>query len=124
MEKSQITELRKQQGEVRQMIKGTEPKTDRQMSAKKLEGEITEMIDQHHHRLLEVGVPGRLLIAGEIEEVLPLEDADALANARPITPDGKMRLDPAKLKARQDAQVKGGAGQGRFRSDCSRRLAR
>jgi len=48
----------------------------------------------------------RLLIAGEIEEVLPLDDADLLDRAKLITPDNKVKLDPGKVKARQDAQVK------------------
>jgi hypothetical protein len=49
---------------------------------------------------------GRLLIAGEIEDVLPLEDADALEQAKPVTPGGKMKSDPQKIEARHDAQVR------------------
>lgn len=51
-------------------------------------------------RLLEVGLPGRLINSGNIEEVLPLDDADLLERAKPVTPVGKVRLDPARLKAR------------------------
>jgi hypothetical protein len=41
------------------------------------------MIEQHQLRLLELGAAGRLLIAGEIEEVLPLDDDDLLDRANP-----------------------------------------
>jgi hypothetical protein len=63
---------------------------------------------------LELGAPGRLLIAGEIDEVLPLDDADLLDRARPVTPQGKIRLDPERLKARQGAQVKAVLAKGVF----------
>jgi hypothetical protein len=71
MEQNQIPELR-------ELL--TRAKTERHKA------EITEMIDQHKARLLEFGAAGRLLIAGEIDEVLPLDDADALDLAKPITP--------------------------------------
>jgi hypothetical protein len=48
---------------------------------------------------------GRLLIAGDIEEVLPLDAADLLDAARPITADGRVRLDLARVAARRDGQV-------------------
>ncbi len=51
------------------------------------------------------GAAGRLLISGDLEDVLPLEDADALAKAKPISPSGGVRLDPVKIDARNDAQV-------------------
>jgi hypothetical protein len=70
------------------------------------------MIDEHRLRLLEIGAPGRLLIAGEIDDVLPLDDAELLDEAKPITPEVKVRLDPEKLKARPDAQVKSGLEKG------------
>ena len=55
-----------------------------------------------------------MLIAGEIEAVLPLEDAMALDNAKPISPDGKIGVDPGKREARHDAQVTTVLDQGRF----------
>lgn len=114
MEKKQISELRKQLADVREIQKRADPKSDRHDQAKKIEAEIADMIDQHHLRLLELGAPGRLLIAGEIEEVLPLDDAGLLESAKPVTPEGKIRLDPEKLKARRDAQVKGVLEKGAF----------
>lgn len=91
-----------------------DPTTERHEKAKKIEAEISDMIDQHRLRLLELGAPGRLLIAGEIDEVLPLDDADLLDSAKPVTPEGKMRLDSEKLKARQGAQVKAVMEKGGF----------
>jgi hypothetical protein len=114
MEHSQISELRKELADVRAILKRADPDAERHKQAKKIEAEITGMIDQHRLRLLELGAPGRLLIAGEIEEVLPLDDADLLASAKPVTPEGKIRLDPEKLKARRDAQVKGVLERGAF----------
>lgn len=38
--------------------------------------------------------------------MLPLEDAAALEQAKPITPSGKMKHDPQKIEARHDAQVR------------------
>jgi len=83
-----------------------EPKADRYQQTTKVETEITDMIHQHRLRLLELGAAGRLLIAEEIDEVLPLDDADLLDKAKPITAEGKVKADPAKLMARRDAQVK------------------
>jgi hypothetical protein len=114
MEEKQISELRKQLADVRVIQKRADPNTDRHDQAKKIEAEITDMIDQHRIRLLELGAPGRLLIAGEIEEVLPLDDADLLDSAKPVTPEGTIRLDPEKLKARRDGQVKGVLDKGGF----------
>jgi hypothetical protein len=107
MERNLIIELRKQLADVREIMNGMEPKSDRHEKAKKIESEITTgMIDKHKVQLLEIGAPGRLLIAGDIEEVLPLEDADLLEKANPITPSG-VRLDPKKKKARQDRSGRG-----------------
>jgi hypothetical protein len=118
MEKNQITELRKQLAEVRDLVKGMEEtgrtETERYDKAKEMVAEITGMLDQHNVHLLELGAPGRLLIAGEIEAVLPLDDADLLEQARPIAPGGKTKFDPAKLKARRDGQVKAVLANGVF----------
>jgi hypothetical protein len=106
MEQTQFSVLRKQLADVRKLLTGTDADTDRQGKANRIEAEIAEMLDQHRLRLLELGAPGRLLIAGEIEEVLPLDDAELLDRAKPVTPEGKVLIDPERLKAREGAQVK------------------
>jgi hypothetical protein len=47
-----------------------------------------------------VGAPGRLLLAGDLDEVRPLDDAEALAAADP------RKADAATMKAREDAIVR------------------
>src|SRR5262245_37190255 len=56
--------------------------------------------------MLRFGAAGRLLAAGEVEAVLPLDDAELLDAARPVTPGGEVKADPERVRARQDAQVK------------------
>jgi hypothetical protein len=43
------------------------------------------MLEEHRFALLEIGAAGSLLVSGEMEEVLPLDDAELLdaAGARP-----------------------------------------
>ncbi len=77
-----------------------------------IEAEAAEVIERHRRDALELGAPAVLLAAGELEEALPLDDAVALEGANPVTPGGKVRLDPAKLRARQEAIVRGLAAQG------------
>jgi len=67
---------------------------------------ILAMLADFRVRLIEMGAAGRLLINGEIENVLPMEDAEALEKANPITPDSKVRLEQAKTTERHDAIVK------------------
>jgi lysophospholipase L1-like esterase len=53
-----------------------------------------------------MGAAGRLLVSGELEDVLPLEEADALEKAKPISPSGSVKNDSSKIAARNDALVK------------------
>jgi len=112
MEEKQIPEIRKQLDDVRKFM--AEATGERKERAKAIEAELVGLLDQHKHRLLEMGAAGRLLIAGELEDVLPLEDADAFEQAKPITPEGEVKADTAKLKARRDAQVKAVLEKGAF----------
>jgi hypothetical protein len=54
----------------------------------------------HREKLPSVGAPGRLLLAGGLDEVQPLDDPEALAAADP------RKADAATLKARDDAIVR------------------
>jgi hypothetical protein len=57
---------------------------------------------------------GVLRRAARLGRVLPLEDAEKLEQAKPITPSGEVRIDPAKVEARHDAQVRTAFGHGPF----------
>jgi hypothetical protein len=105
VEKDDIPRLRQQLVEVRSLLGGIKEGEDRYEKAKNIEAEVLQLLDQHRVALLEVGAAGRLLISGELEEVLPLEDAEKLDEAKPITPSGEVKLNSAKVEARHDAQV-------------------
>ena len=111
MENDQVPQVRKQLGEVRSLIDGSNGGTKEKAQA--IEAQLLALLEQHKHRLLEMGAAGRLLISGELEDVLPLEDAVALDRAKPVTPSGGVKLDPVKLEARHDAQVRATMKEGR-----------
>lgn len=104
MDQEQVPKVRTQLEEVRKLIEGANG--ERKEKAQEIEKQLVAMLDEHKERLLEMGAAGRLLISGELEDVLPLEDADALEKAKPISPSGGVKLDPVKIEARHDAQVK------------------
>ncbi len=104
MDRKQIPQIREQLEEVRMLIEGSTG--ERQEKAQEIETQLLKLLDEHKHRLLEMGAAGRLLISGELEDVLPLEDAEALDKAKPITPTGVVKPDPRKIEERHDAQVK------------------
>jgi hypothetical protein len=64
-----------------------------------------------------LGTAGRLLRFGNIEEVLALDDAKLLDEANPISPEGRFRLDAAKLSARHDGEVQTALKDGPFGDD-------
>jgi hypothetical protein len=68
--------------------------------------EIEGLLNQHRVRLLEFGAAARLLMSGELAEVLPLDDADLLDQANPVTPDGQVKHDRDRVRAREDAMVR------------------
>jgi hypothetical protein len=108
MEAEQIPALKKQLADVRELLgsmKGKES-TDRYTKAAGIEAEIVGMLNDHRVRLLELGAAGRLLIAGELEDVLPLDDETALDASRPVTPAGRVKLDKEKVRAREETQVR------------------
>lgn len=68
---------------------------------------------------LTVGTAGRLLMSGEVQEVLPLEDSKKIDDAKPITPSAEVTFDTAKVETRHDSQVRNALTRRRIR--CSRR---
>jgi hypothetical protein len=100
MERVELSGLRRQLAEVREALRGLGPRDARYERAKGMEREVVGMLEDHEQRLLELGASTRLLVAGEVEEALPLDDDERLDQARPGNPDGKVRVGPEKLKAR------------------------
>jgi hypothetical protein len=94
--------LQDAQGVLQEARQGTE----RHAKAKEIEGEVLSLLERFRLDVLPLGTAGRLLLSGEVEEAMPLNDAKLLDEAKPIDPAGRFRLDPAKLAARHDAQVK------------------
>lgn len=102
MEQEQVPRIREQLENVRKLLAGSSPVTT---EAKAIEAELLVMLEQHKHRLLEMGATGRLLIAGELDDVLPLEDGATLEESRPISASG-VKVDSQKIEVRHDAQVR------------------
>ena len=71
-----------------------------------LEQNILGLLQGYRFQLVELGAARRLLVSGEIEDVLPLEDDEPLDAANPVTADGQVRFDVLKVQTRQDAIVK------------------
>lgn len=110
MDQDQISKVRDQLDEVRKLA--ADSNGEQRQKGQEIEKQLLTMLDKHQERLLEVGSAGRLLISGELEEVLPLEDAEAMKQANPISPSGEMKLDPIKIEARHDAEVKAALKEG------------
>ena len=101
MEANQIARLKKQLNEVRELL-AEKPDPDTQV----MEEKILELLYGFYWRVVEMGASGRLLVSGEIEEILPMEDEDILDAANPVTAEGQVQFDAEKVKARRDAVVK------------------
>jgi hypothetical protein len=82
--------------------------------AKEVAKEVLGLLEHFQLDVLPLGTAGRLLMSGEVEEVLPLDDAKLLDEAKPIGPDGRFRLDSARLSARHDGQVQAALKDGTF----------
>jgi hypothetical protein len=100
------TDLNEQLQEVQRLLQGAKDGSERHAKAKAIEGEVLALLDRFRLDVLPLGTAGRLLMSGDVEEVLPLDDAKLLDEAKPIDPAGRFHLDPAKLSARHDGQVK------------------
>lgn len=101
MEANQITRLKSQLNEVRELLV-QRPDSDAQV----MEEKILDLLYGSYWRLVEMGAAGRLLVSGEIEEVLPMEDHELLDAANPVTSEGQVQFDERKVQARRDAIVK------------------
>jgi hypothetical protein len=81
MERNQIPTLRKQLAQVDALLKRTRPETDRFQRAKKSNPELPKCWMSTGSACSKSRPPGRLLIAGYIEEVVLLDNADLLEEA-------------------------------------------
>ena len=98
-------------GEVRQLRAETQtPDPEVQL----LEQNILGLLHGYRLQMVELGAAGRLLVSGEIEDVLPLEDEEPLNAANPVNADGQVRFDALKVQARHDAIVKNVLKEGSF----------
>ena len=101
MEANQIAQLKRQLNEVRELlVQSPDPE------AQVMEEKILDLLYGNYWRLVEMGASGRLLVSGEIEEVLPMEDYEILDAANPVTSEGQVQFDEKKVQARRDAIVK------------------
>jgi hypothetical protein len=103
IEAEHIPRIRHQLAEVQDILKTATG--ERRKEAQAIESKLQKMLAEHKALLLEMGGAGRLLISGELEDVLPLDEAEALDQANPIAADGSVEHDPSKIEARHDAQV-------------------
>jgi hypothetical protein len=91
---SQLAGLRKPRGE----LNGEAPAID-------------EIVKEHRRMLLEYGTAVRLEMERQLQ-VLPLDDCELHEQAKPVSTDGKLEIDAAKLEARHDFQVKAAIASG------------
>lgn len=81
---------------------GSDPHTKTQAVKRKMEN----LLGEHRLRLLDLATVGRLLPSGDVAEVLPLDNAEALSAANPIKPDGRFVIDEKAIDRRRDAIVR------------------
>jgi hypothetical protein len=105
---------REQLQDVQGILQEAKTGTERHARAKETEGEVLALLERFRLDVLPFGTAGRLLMSGDIEGVLPLDDAKVLEEARPIGPTGRFHLDAAKLSARHDGQVRAALKDGPF----------
>jgi hypothetical protein len=80
-------------------------RTELKKEAPDIDEKIKEMDAGLRQRLLRYGATAKLEMEHQLH-LLPLDDDVTLEQAKPVTKDGKVRVDPAKQQARHDAQVK------------------
>jgi hypothetical protein len=72
---------------------------------------IKEMERGQRKLLLEYGAAVKLEVDRQVH-LLPLDDGELLEQAKPVTKDGKLKVENAKRQARHDAQVKAALANG------------
>jgi hypothetical protein len=108
------TRLYEQLQDLHGILQDAKEGTERHAKAKEVTKEVLGLLERFQLDVLPWGTAGRLLMSGEVEEVLRLDDAKLLEEAKPIDPDGRYHLDDAKLSARHDGQVQAALQGGAF----------
>jgi hypothetical protein len=102
--------LRQQLADVQALLKkmADDGKTgsERYVKAQAVEKEIAELLEHHRLELLELGAVARLLVSGELSQVLPLDDAALLDAAKPRLKNSEVVPNQAANMARQDGMVR------------------
>src|SRR5262249_24467213 len=84
---------------------GGEGRGGPQWQAEMIERDIARMLAEYRLKLLEIGAAGRLLVLGDLAEVLPLDDASTLEGGRPKVLGGKLVFDSTSVARRHAAMV-------------------
>jgi hypothetical protein len=90
---------------LKQMADSGKEDTERYAKAKEIEKEVMGLLEQHRLELVVLGAVARLLVTGELRQVLPLDDAKLLDAAKPRLHNGQVVPDPAAKGKRQDAMA-------------------
>lgn len=109
VKENDVPRLRDQFDEAEQLIAefaaAGKKETDDYKQAVAIREKIRELLKEHREQLLRIGAPGRMLMAGELAEIIPLDDAAAHQASNPIKRDGKVVLDETEIEAREKAMV-------------------
>jgi len=70
-----------------------------------IQRKIEEVLHAYRLDVLRIGVAGQLHMTGELDEVLPLDDAVLIDRADPRAGTDQVAMRPEAIEARQDAQV-------------------
>jgi hypothetical protein len=96
-----IDALREMDERLAKLVKQRE---DVRQNAPAIDTAIAELRNDFRQQIVQYGAVGRLALAREVE-VWPLDDEQLLDKANPVLPDGRIKLEAAKVQARHDAQV-------------------
>lgn len=72
---------------------------------RELQGALEDGLLEHRLDMLRIGAAGQLYLAGEIKQVLPLDERATYEASEPVGPDGRIVLDAVRIEAREDAQA-------------------
>jgi hypothetical protein len=105
-----ISELRKEHAKALQLLammqQAREERTEQLKTATGLGHSIEEVLNDYRLDTLRNRAVDQLYMRGQIEKVMPLDDADALEQANPVRENGEVILDSETIEARQDAQAR------------------